>query len=380
MKLTTLPNVNPAPLRTPQTPPAGGEPTPPPAPKKEKVIAGYSGPEDGMSHYNADAAKWLLPVNKGIVHLWRNMDVQGKENIPDTGAHMLCFNHNSYSDASIVQTLTNRDYRFMAAKEQFVGPIGKAMTALGSVPVDRGATSTKPIEVMTELMNNGIGTAIAPEGRINELPGGAIGEFKGGPALMALRSQCESMVPVVIHYEKHAPTVGDKVKTYLTASAVVAGGLAAALAGGPALRALSGVLTGALTGAAAGAGVGFATSDAKDTRGKLTGSLKSAGIGAALGAVGGGVGGAALGANAVYLAAPLSVGAGLLTLAGAKAYHERTEAHVVVGKGIPVAPYREMEDKGEARKKLTEDLRNTMVAMKADIVKSLHPEENKPAE
>lgn len=377
MKLTTLPNQTPPQARAPQTP--SGEPTPPPAPKKEKVIAGYSGPEDGMSHYNPDAAKWLLPANKAIVHLWRDMEVKGKENIPDTGAHMLCFNHNSFSDASIVQTLTNRDYRFMAAKEQFVGPIGKAMTALGSVPVDRSAASTKPIEVMTELMNNGIGTAIAPEGRINELPGGEIGEFKGGPAMMALRSKCESMVPVVIHYEKHAPTVGDKVKTYLTASAIVAGGMAAALAGGPALRALSGVITGALTGGLAGAGVGFATSDAKDTRGKLTGSLKTAGLGAAIGALTGGVGGVALGSNAIYLAAPLSAGAGLLTLAGAKAYHERTEAHVVVGKGIPVEPYRQMEDKGDARKKLTEDLRNTMVAMKADIAKSLHPEENKPA-
>lgn len=334
--------------------------------RPEKEIPNYTGPEDGLSHYDPKAAAWIRPLNKGLVGAWLHTDVQGKENIPESGAHMLCFNHGAYSDAPLVQSLTDRDYRFMAAKEQFTGIVGKAMTALGSVPVDRGGASSKPIEVMIDLLNEGKGVAIAPEGRIHS--DGKIHEFKGGPAMIALRSQCETLVPVVIHYEDHKVTNTERIATYATAGAMVAGGLAAAAMGGPVIRALSGVLTGALSGAAVGGGVGFARSQAKDVKDKIGDAAKAAGIGALLGAAGGGAGGALLPAQqATYLAAPLSLGAGAVGLVAAKAFHERKDARVVVGEGIPVEPYRQMENSKEAREKLTSDLRQRMIEIKSEL-------------
>ena len=291
---------------------------------------------------------------------------------------MLAFNHGSYSDASIVASSTDRDIRTMAAKEQFTGVVGKMMTAMGAFPVDRGAASTKPIETMIDLMNEGKMVALAPEGRIYD-DNENIHEFKGGAAMMALKSNCETIVPLVIHYEEHKATTSDRVKTYLTAGAVVAGGLACALVGGPALRAVSGLLTGAVTGAAIGGGVGFARTHDNDMRAKLGGALDGAKWGALAGAVGGGVGGAALGSQAIYLAGPLSVGTGLVGLVAAKAYHERTEAHVEIGKGLPVAPYRELPNK-EGREKLTADLHSYMSEIKDGIKGRIRPAADKPAE
>jgi len=337
----------------------------PAKPKAEKEIPGYTGPTDGLSHYDPKAAAWIRPINKAIVGAWLHTDVKGKENIPESGAHMLCFNHSAYADAPLVQSLTDRDYRFMAAKEQFTGIVGKAMTALGSVPVDRGGASMKPVEVFVDLLNEGKGVAIAPEGRIHS--DGKIHEFKGGPAMMALRSKCETLVPVVIHYEDHKLTKTERVATYLTAGAVVAGGLAAAAMGGPILRAAAGVITGALSGAAAGAGVGFVRSDAKDIKDKIGDAAGAAGWGALIGAAGGGIGGAVLGNHAMYLAAPLSVGAGAVGLVAAKAFNERKDARVVVGEGIPVEPYRQMGNNKEAREKLTSDLRDRMIQIKTEL-------------
>lgn len=382
MKIATYPGLMPSPLnqlpKAPQTPPgelseapkaetpAPKEEAPAPKPPKpEKEIPNYTGPADGLSHYDPEAARWIRPLNKALVHIWRKTDVRGTENIPTSGPHMLTFNHGSYSDASIVASLTDRDIRTMAAKEQFTGIIGKAMTAMGAFPVDRGGATSKPVEVMVDLLNEGKGVAIAPEGRIYD-DHENIHEFKGGAAMIALRSQCESIVPVVIHYEEHKPTSADRIKTYLTASAVVAGGIACAVAGGPVLRAVSGLLTGAITGAAIGGGIGFVKTQDQDLRAKAGGALQGAKWGALAGATAGGAGGALLGSNAIYLAGPLAAGAGLVTMAGAKAYHERLEAHVEVGKGMPVAPYRELSGK-EGREKLTADLHKYMSDIKNGI-------------
>ncbi len=190
---------------------------------------------------------------------------------------------------------------------------------------------------------------------------------------MALKSKAETMIPVVIHYEEHKATTGDRIKTYLTAGAVVAGGIACAMAGGPILQAVSGVLTGAVTGAAVGGGIAFAKSGSSDMREKVGSALSGAKWGALAGAATGGLGGTLLGSHAMYVAGPLSVGTGLVALAGAKAYHERTEAHVQIGKGIPVAPYREMSGK-EGREKLTTDLHDNMQGIKDGIKKRIRTE------
>lgn len=327
-------------------------------------IPNYTGPKETASEYDPQAARWLKPANKALVNAWMHTDIQGAENIPEDGAHILCFNHESMSDASLVQSLTDGDYRFVAAKEQFAGQVGKAMKALGAIPVDRDRPSGEVIEVTTDLLNNGTGVAIAPEGGIRA--DGRINRFKEGPAKMALESQCETLVPVVLDYQPHQVGTLNRLGTYLAAGAVAVGGLAAAFAGGPTAQAVAGAVTGLLAGATLGGAAGFAVSK-KEGFDKMVDAAKGAAVGAVLGGVGGGFAPSMLGANAHWVLAPASVIGGAATLGGAKFFNERKDAKVIVGEGIPVAPYRQMEDQLAARKQLTRDLRVKMLELHQEI-------------
>ena len=316
------------------------------ASSKLNGIPNYTGPESTGSFPNPKAAKRLKALNKGLVNVLMRKDAVGTENIPTDGAHILCFQHEGMTDAPLVQSLT--------------GPFGKAMSAMGAIPVDRGGSGQRAsIQAMTEVLDSGHGIAIAPEGRIRS--DNKLNDFKEGPAMVALRSKAESMVPVVLDYEKFEPGLLNKTGTYLTTGAVVAGSLAATVFGGTIGSAVAGALTGAVTGAIAGGAAGTMMSGHKSVRHKVEEKgLAGAGIGALLGAAAGGFGAAALGDSALWLTAPTTAITGVATLGLSKAINERKHARVIVGKPIPVAPYREMEDSKEARKKLTDDLKASM--------------------
>lgn len=327
---------------------------------KKPQIPNYTGPEKTGSFPNEKASKWLKPLNNKLVGALMRKEAKGTENIPKDGAHILCFQHESMTDAFLVQSLSDGDYRFLAAKEQFTGPIGKAMTAMGSIPVDRGGAGQRAsIGAMTEVLDSGAGIAIAPEGRIRS--NGKLDNFKEGPAMVALRSKAESMVPVVLDYEPYQAGIMNKVGTYLTTGAVVAGGLAATMFGGTVGQAITGAVTGAITGAIAGGAVGSRFSEHKSMRHKVEDTgLTGMGVGALLGAAAGGFGAAALGDSALWLTGATTAVSGLATLGISKAINERKHARVIVGEPIKVAPYREIENSKEARKKLTEDLKASM--------------------
>lgn len=341
----------------------------PPASKKSADIPNYTGPTDGESHYNPKAARLIRPFNKAMMHLLFRIKKTGMENIPKEGAHELCFNHRSYLDPPLVSSLTNRDWRFMAAKEQFTGPVGWAMTEMGAFPVERGGHSNKPFEVSVHLLNQGKGLAIFPEGRIWE--DGSVHDFKEGPAMIAIHSDCESLVPGAIHYEPSKEKFGSRLLNYASATAVVAGSVAVAAFAGPVAAVGAGIVTGLIAGASVGAAIGMARAKGpRDLRVQARAALKMAAKTAVAGAVVGGLGATFLhGGAALTLASALGFGTGAATLAFGKFMSGRDTAYIAVGKPIAVEPYRQMHDKKEARAKLTAELHQAVVDLKAQITK-----------
>lgn len=349
LALTSLPAV------TPATPGA-----------KKKLPSGYTGPLDGGSHYDEKVGPWLHRLNKVGMAAVARVHVQGRENIPETGSSMLCFNHQSYTDPPLVASLSDRDWRFMAAVDQFTGLAGKAMTALGAFPVDRGANPSRPLDVAKGLLDSGKGVGIFPEGGI--FRDGSVHPLKEGTAMIALRSQCQTVVPGAIRYEKHAPTLGERVKSYASAAAVTTGAVACAVAGGPVLvasMAVTGLVTGVVAGSASGAVLKGLHKDIKEVAQQaLQGGL----IGAVAGVTVGVLGAAVLG-NPLLVAVPLAGVTGLATLALGKALSHRVDAYVTVGAPIEVEPYRQLPPK-EGRRQLTADLHAAMVALKDGLDKS----------
>ena len=101
-------------------------------------------------------------------------EIVGLENIPATGGALLCANHRSYFDATVVSLLTakaGRSARFLGKKEVFDAPIvGSLAKALGGIRVDRGTGSDQPLEEAAKALRAGELVCMMPEGTIPRGP------------------------------------------------------------------------------------------------------------------------------------------------------------------------------------------------------------------
>jgi putative phosphoserine phosphatase / 1-acylglycerol-3-phosphate O-acyltransferase len=126
-------------------------------------------------------------------------EIVGLENIPPTGGALLCANHRSYFDATVVSLITakaGRSARFLGKKEVFDAPIvGHLAKALGGIRVDRGTGSDQPLEEAATVLRAGDLVCIMPEGTIPRGP--AFFEPKLRGRWGAARLAAMSGVPVI---------------------------------------------------------------------------------------------------------------------------------------------------------------------------------------
>jgi len=101
-------------------------------------------------------------------------DVAGTENIPSTGAAILCGNHRSYFDpcaVAVALAKAGRTVRFLGKKEVFDAPIvGSLARAFGGIRVDRGTGSDEPLKEAAVALEAGQVVAIMPQGTIPRGP------------------------------------------------------------------------------------------------------------------------------------------------------------------------------------------------------------------
>lgn len=129
-----------------------------------------------------------------IAHIIYRFDVTGRENIPQSGAFLLCANHIHAFDPVMVAVFSKRQPRFMAKKEAFnISVFGAFLRALGAYPIDRGAADMKAFRHSMDILKQGEGLLIFSQGtRMKEFE-----NSKGGVALFALKSGAP-IVPIGI--------------------------------------------------------------------------------------------------------------------------------------------------------------------------------------
>ena len=215
-------------------------------------VPGYTGPKDGLSQQKH---QWLTqPLNKALIAGCFRMEVENPENMPPEGAHVYCPTHPSMFDPPLVMALTKRDIRSVANVYVFDGVRGHVMSWGGAFPVNRENATVQSVRHCVDVLKQGKGLCIFPEGRVDEAHAeGKIGQLKRGPAWAALEANAESLIPINVNYEKNTKArPGETAFGVGAALAVAAGGALAAMFGGPAVQVAAGAVTGALAGMYAG--------------------------------------------------------------------------------------------------------------------------------
>lgn len=107
---------------------------------------------------------------------WCRMTVEGRENVPATGAFLLAPTHRSILDTPIASGVTRRRMRFMGADKYWKNnAFGRLLTALGGFPVTRGTADREALKRCIAVLEQGEPLVLFPEG-----------ERKSGPIVQPL--------------------------------------------------------------------------------------------------------------------------------------------------------------------------------------------------
>ena len=115
---------------------------------------------------------------------------EGRENVPATGAFVLAPVHRSNLDFALMSALTKRQLRFMSKASIFKYTLfGRIIAAMGSYPVSRGKADREALSRTIDVLGEGDGMVLFPEGTRKSGPvveravrGGRLRGLPGGRA------------------------------------------------------------------------------------------------------------------------------------------------------------------------------------------------------
>lgn len=121
-------------------------------------------------------------------------EVEGRENVPDSGPAILASNHLSFVDSIFMPLVVKRKVTFVAKMEYFTGTGIKGwltrmfFVGTGTIPVDRsgGRAAQEALDTQLKVLRAGKLAGIYPEG--TRSPDGRLYRGKTGPVRLALRT------------------------------------------------------------------------------------------------------------------------------------------------------------------------------------------------
>lgn len=130
-------------------------------------------------------------------------EVEGRENVPDSGPAILASNHLSFVDSIFMPLVVKRKVTFVAKMEYFTGTGIKGwltrmfFVGTGTIPVDRsgGRAAQEALDTQLKVLRAGKLAGIYPEG--TRSPDGRLYRGKTGVARLALDSGAP-VIPVVM--------------------------------------------------------------------------------------------------------------------------------------------------------------------------------------
>jgi len=136
---------------------------------------------------------WLVRNSTSVLsRTYLRASYQGLENMPATGAFVLAPVHRSNLDFALMSVLTKRHLRYMGKESLWKRPwFGRIIAAMGAYPVSRGKADREALRRTIEVLGEGDGLVLFPEGTRRSGP--VVEELYEGAAFVASRAG----VPIV---------------------------------------------------------------------------------------------------------------------------------------------------------------------------------------
>ncbi|MEA2973507.1 MAG: 1-acyl-sn-glycerol-3-phosphate acyltransferase [Actinomycetota bacterium] len=124
--------------------------------------------------------------------LYFRASYKGLKNVPATGAFVLAPVHRSNLDFALMSVVTKRRMRYMGKESLWKYPwFGRIIAAMGAYPVSRGTADREALRRTIEVLGEGDGLVLFPEGTRRSGP--VVEELYEGAAFVASRAG----VPIV---------------------------------------------------------------------------------------------------------------------------------------------------------------------------------------
>ena len=122
-----------------------------------------------------------------------SVHVRGAEHVPARGPVILAANHTNFLDGPLLFSVSPRPVHCLAMRDLFHGPLGRLLTAVGQVPIDRDGADPAGLRAALEVLRAGLVLGVFPEG--TRAAGGEFTQVRLGVAWFAVRSGAP-VVPV----------------------------------------------------------------------------------------------------------------------------------------------------------------------------------------
>jgi 1-acyl-sn-glycerol-3-phosphate acyltransferase len=171
------------------------------------VPAGHTKGED-MSWSQRAMYKVIRALIHGACRVYFRLDIQGRENLPTTGAYIVSPIHRSNLDTPVLSAITTRRLRYMGKESLWKSrPLGWLLTALGGFPVQRGTADREALKAGLACVERGEPLVMFPEG--TRQGGPDVAEMFDGPAYVACRTGTP-IIPIGLGNTEAAMPKGSK--------------------------------------------------------------------------------------------------------------------------------------------------------------------------